>query len=94
LASQIAALAAPPRFILLNLLPVVEGPGFVTLQNIGPAFCPYAIWSRGELVDRLRQLGYALVDSWENAEKACTIPFHPDRSVRGYSGFLFDLRRP
>ena len=34
-------------------------------------------------------LGYALVDTWENPDKSCRIPFHPDRSLNRYHGFYF-----
>jgi hypothetical protein len=33
-------------------------------------------------------MGYELVDAWKN-ERTCSIPFHPEYFVDGYSGFYF-----
>ncbi len=88
-ASQLLDLESPPSHLLLNLLPVVSGKGFVTLQNMGEAFCPYQVFSREELVSSLLELGYELRDEWDNPGKQCYISTHPGRSVNGYSGFYF-----
>ena len=37
----------------------------------------------------LERLGYGLVDSWENPEKKCPIPFHAGHSLNRYLGFYF-----
>jgi putative methyltransferase (TIGR04325 family) len=87
----VAPLAAKPRHIIINLTPMHAGPAFYTLQSIGTAFCPYRIEDRPALVAGLGKLGYQLVDEWTCPEKDCPIPFHPDKSVSGYTGMV--LRR-
>lgn len=80
-----------PKRLLLNLLPLTDGPTYFTLQNIGTAFCPYRISSRQELLGGLQKLGYQARDSWTNPEKSCYIPFHLDRSLSFYDGFYLTL---
>jgi putative methyltransferase (TIGR04325 family) len=88
LAEVIAPFRVRPRHILVNVTPVYDGPSFVTLQNIGSAYCPYRIFSRPEFVGALEQVGYTLVDSWRK-DRALSIPGHPDKSFDHYSGFYF-----
>jgi putative methyltransferase (TIGR04325 family) len=94
LPERLSALASPPQHLILNLFPLHEERSFVTLQNIGSAFCPYAIFRRSELVLAIRDAGYELVDAWLNPEKACPIPAHPEHSVHAYSGFYFRRDAP
>ncbi|TFW09856.1 methyltransferase, TIGR04325 family [Oxalobacteraceae bacterium OM1] len=91
LPERFARWPAPPRHVLLNLLPVHMHETYWTLQSIGSAFCPYRIFGRDELIASYEALGYRLVDWWENAEKNCIIPFHPEHSLDRYFGFLFSL---
>jgi putative methyltransferase (TIGR04325 family) len=88
----LAGLPEPPPHLVLNGLPLTDGPGFVTLQNDGVGYSPYWIQNRGELVRGVEGLGYALEDTWAIPDKRCDIPFHEDRSVRGYTGFCFRRR--
>jgi putative methyltransferase (TIGR04325 family) len=89
LAERLARLPAPPRHLLLNLAPLHERHSYFTLQSVGTAFCPYRITAAGEFLRSFEELGYALVDTWENPDKNCRIPFHPDRSLDRYHGFHF-----
>lgn len=91
LATLLGALSRPPAHLLLNQVPLAEGPGFVTLQNTIVAYTPYRIFSRSEFVSSLQALGYELVDSWRTPELAVHIPFHPTHVVESYSGVY--LRR-
>jgi len=34
--------------------------------------------------------GYRLRDRWEVQDLDCLIPFHPERFIRHFSGFLFE----
>jgi putative methyltransferase (TIGR04325 family) len=88
LTETIAAFRVRPKHILVNVTPMYDGPSFVTLQNIGSAYCPYRIFSRGEFVGALEKAGYELVDAWRK-DRALVIPGHPDRSFEHYSGFYF-----
>lgn len=47
---------------------------------------PYLVANRDEFLQSAYDLGYELVDSWENPEFGCYIPFHPDHLVRPFSG--------
>lgn len=85
----LANVARKPKHIILNKMPLHESPTFVTLQNIGPAVCPYYIFNRGGFIQSVCNSGYELVDAWENAEFGARIPFHPERSVERFSGLYF-----
>jgi putative methyltransferase (TIGR04325 family) len=90
--TALAALKVPPRHLLLNKLPVHESRQFVTLQDTGPACHPYTVFGRDRFVSAISDLGYELVDQWENAELSCRVPFFPEHDVPAYSGFYFRSR--
>lgn len=89
LAEILARLKQAPHHLLINLLPLHPRNDYFTLQNIGTAFCPYRISAEPSFMRALTGLGYQLVDRWQNLEKACPIPFHPDHSLDRYHGFYF-----
>ncbi len=78
--------AARPAHVLINKLPFTDRETFYTLHNMGPALAPYRIANREEFLQSAYEMNYELVDSWENPEFGCYIPFHPDHSVRAFSG--------
>ena len=83
-------LKAFPRripWLLVNSAPLYDGPDIVTLQNIGTAFCPYGLFNKDKLLSGLRQLGYSLVDEWQNPEVDCHVPFADIPPIQSYSGF-------
>jgi putative methyltransferase (TIGR04325 family) len=88
---SLAKLKVKPRHLLVNRTPLCDGPGFVTLGNIGPAICAYRIWNRNTFFDSLCGLGYQLKDAWTVPDFSCYIPFHPDRSIKAYSGAYLHL---
>jgi putative methyltransferase (TIGR04325 family) len=94
LAELLGALKQPPPHLLLNMLSLHPTRSAVTLQSIGTVFCPYAIFQRDAFVQSLAPLGYRLVDSWDNPDKGCTIPFHPEVSVSGYTGLYLSRVAP
>lgn len=91
LAELLGGLKRKPTHLLLNKLPLYDGPAYVTLQNGGPVFVPQHVFNRGELVSQLEQLGYQLADAWDVPGFSTQIPFCPDRSVPRFSGVY--LRR-
>ncbi|MEX2474020.1 TIGR04325 family methyltransferase [Marinobacter sp.] len=91
LASLIGRLQDRPTYVLINMLPVHPTKSFVTLQNIGTAFCPYKIYSADELKTEINNLGGEVVDQWRNADKSCSIPFHWDHCLDYYCGQLIRL---
>ncbi|MGC9291871.1 MAG: methyltransferase, TIGR04325 family [Acidobacteriaceae bacterium] len=91
LTGLIQSLTTRPTYILLNKLPLTEGPAFVTLQNIGPAVAPYKVFNAAEFTGEIRALGYRTVDTWNNPDFSCYVPFHPDRTVKEFTGMLLCL---
>lgn len=89
LTELLARLQRPPPHLLLNSVPIHPTASYFTVQNMGTACCPYRITAEREFVDGLKAQGYALRDRWENHDRSCTIPFHPERSLDRYFGFLF-----
>jgi putative methyltransferase (TIGR04325 family) len=89
--SSLSSLRLKPHHLVINRTPLCDGPSFITLHNIGPAFCTYQIRNRGAFIKELSTLGYRLQDAWEAAEFSCYIPFHPDREVKAYTGMYFQL---
>lgn len=85
------SLATPPAHLLINKVPLYEGPAFVTLQNVGFGYSPCRVWNRAEILNQLQVENYELVDSWEDPECTFHLPFHPERSFASLSGMY--LRR-
>jgi putative methyltransferase (TIGR04325 family) len=88
LSDFLRALAVRPRYLLLNKLPLILGPSFVTLQNMGPAISPYRVFNVDEFHREVESLGYRIVDRWSNPDVACYIPFHPENTVKEFTGML------
>jgi putative methyltransferase (TIGR04325 family) len=89
-AESVAALSRKPKYILINKTPLTEQEGFVTLQNIGTAFCPYLIFNGGQFISSIEALGYRQLDRWENADIGCRLPLTPARNVERYTGLFFE----
>lgn len=85
----LAGLAQPPAHLLLNSVPIHPTASYFTVQNMGTACCPYRVTAEREFIDGLKARGYALHDRWENQQRACQIPFHPEYSLDRYFGFYF-----
>jgi putative methyltransferase (TIGR04325 family) len=83
---------ARPKHVLMNRLPLYNGKQFVTLQNGGSVFYPQCVFDRAEFIKMSINLGYELIDIWEDRNGSCIIPFHPEASVYSYSGLYFRLR--
>jgi putative methyltransferase (TIGR04325 family) len=87
----IESLRVKPRFVLLNKLPVTPAGDCWTLQNYGPAVTPHRLFNEHLLLDYFEGHGYRVRDRWEVQDLDCLIPFHPERFIRLFSGFLFEL---
>lgn len=84
---------ARPRHILIDQLPLYEGPRFVTLQNGGLVRYPQYVFNRRQYLTAIAGLGYELVDSWDCRNFSCIVPFHRDKTVRKYTGLCFSEKR-
>jgi putative methyltransferase (TIGR04325 family) len=82
-------LAHPPAHLLLNKLPLYDGPDFVTLQNGGAAFHPQHVFNKRNFVEGLQAAGYRLKDEWRVETHPGYIPFHPDFSFPSHRGLYF-----
>jgi putative methyltransferase (TIGR04325 family) len=80
-------LPSAPAHLLINKVALTERESFWTLQNFGPAAVPYRVWNRAEFLGYFTGAGYRVADSWEVAEIALDIPFHPRHSVPALAGF-------
>ena len=92
LSTLLASLTKKPRFLLLNRLPLYNGNQFVTLQNGGKVFYPQYVFNYSNFILSLEEIGYDLIDVWEDNLDSCIIPFYPEKSIRFYHGFYFKLR--
>lgn len=82
------ALEARPRAVILNKLPLSDDADYWTLQNIGPAVCPYRVWRRADFLAALAAHGYQPEDTWSVGELSCDIPFHPRLCVPAFTGMV------
>ena len=86
---RLESLAEKPKHLIINKLPAVDEDPFVTLHSMGPALCPYRVFNRDAFIQSIVRCGYELVDSWSNPDLGCYIPFHPEKTVRAFSGMYF-----
>ncbi|HYP74543.1 MAG TPA: methyltransferase, TIGR04325 family [Polyangiaceae bacterium] len=88
---SLQALSRRPAHLLINKLPVYDGPTFITLENTIHSYNPYRVGNRAAFVASIQALGYSLVDEWQTPDVSCHIPLHRERSIEAYSGFYFRL---
>ncbi len=91
-ARTVLSLREAPRHVIFNQVPLNEGKQFVTLQNIGTAYCPYWIRNRKEFLQPLLASGYELVDMWTNPGKECRIPTYLRQTRPQYFGAYLRCR--
>lgn len=88
LTDLLSSLPKLPEYLLLDKIPLSNGPGFVTIQNLGFSATPYRIFNRELFLAPLLQQGYVVLDEWPVQELSCGIPFHPERLLATHSGLL------
>jgi putative methyltransferase (TIGR04325 family) len=86
------SLSQKPRFILLNKLPITAGEDCWTLQNYGPAVTPNRLFNEQAFLRYFEGHGYQLRDRWAVQDLDCIIPFHPERFIKEFAGFVFERR--
>lgn len=90
LCDLLASLHAPPRDVLINVMPLHPEAAFFTLQKLGTTqCCVYRIEDRPDFIRSVEAQGYAARDEWSLPERSCEIPLHPERRVDRYYGFHF-----
>jgi putative methyltransferase (TIGR04325 family) len=91
-ASLLESLPDKPRHILLNKLPITTGEDCWTLQNYGPAVAPNRLFNERSFLQQFAAHGYQLRDRWAVRDLDCVIPFHPERFIKEFAGFVFERR--
>lgn len=88
LTDLISSLPRLPEYLLLDKIPLSDGQGFVTIQNLQFSAAPYKVFNREEFLAPLFQHGYSVVDEWPVQDLTCAIPFFPERSLAAHRGLL------
>jgi putative methyltransferase (TIGR04325 family) len=85
-ATLLAGLTPRPRHVIVNRTPMLRGRQFVTLQNTQFSYNPYRLFDRERFIEGLSEAGYELVDSWENTDITCVMPYHREASEVRFTG--------
>ena len=88
---SLRSLRRRPAHLLLNKLPLYDGPEFVTLQNGGAAFHPQYVFNRRDFIESLESVGYRVKDEWTVETHPGYIPFHPEKSFAYHRGLYLAL---
>lgn len=88
LSDLLSSLPALPEYLLLDKIPLSDGPSIVTIQNLHFSAAPYKIFNREAFLAPLLQRGYTVVDEWPVQDLSCAIPFHPESFLAAHSGLL------
>lgn len=91
LGTLLRSMRALPRHVILNKTPLTDGEAYVTVQNIGVAYCPYHVRRRADVASQMQALGYTLVRRWTNAGLSCVPHDRPEVGVVGYDGAWWRL---
>jgi len=96
LSRMISELGRKPRYVLINRAPLVDCPGFATVDDCGEYRLACFLYNRDALIRGFESLGYELVDWWQIAEPEHfkIVTCYPDRSVTAYSGLFLRLNEP
>ena len=79
-----------PSHVLLNKVPLYDGPDFVTTQNLGKgAYTPVHVYNGARFVQDIEALGYVLRDRWEVPDRSIHIPGHAERMCPHFTGLYF-----
>lgn len=91
LAPLLAGLRRPPPRLILNKVPLSDGPSFWTLQNLGTTSVPYRVFHGPDFVRALEEVGYEVEDRWQVPGLSARVPFRPELGTRANAGLA--LRR-
>lgn len=80
-----------PAHVLLNKVPLRDGPSTTTVERIGQARVPYLIRSKAAWQEEIASLGYEITDQWEIDSLRHQIATHPWLGRNDSRGYL--LRR-
>ena len=81
----------PPRFVVINKLPLWDGPEIWSLQNAGHSIVPYQFFNRDRFLQRCTRFRYEILDTWLAREASVKIPFHVDLPAARIEGLALSL---
>jgi len=93
LTAILAGLPSLPRWLVLNKVPLSDGPEIWTVQQASGVLVPYHVMNRVAFVDGLKTLGYQVIDAWTVAEYAARIPFANGYGTTSNSGLALERAR-
>ena len=88
----LARIGGQPRQLIVSTTPFHPEQEFVTLNNIGTAYCPYKVRREGQFFGELERCGYRVVEEWHHPGKRCYVPFHVGEWDVTYRGALLERR--
>ena len=91
LAEILRPLAARPRHLLIQRVPLADGSAFITLQNNGAWIVPYRADNAQQFVTSILQLGYELIDHWR-VPRSLRVIDDSRHLVENYRGLYFRLK--
>jgi len=89
LAARLTSLPRAPRLVVINRLPLVDGPTRVALVMVDGAAAPCWLFNRAELIAAVTQLGYQLQDEWLCPDRALRRPQDARYDVPAFTGLCF-----
>jgi len=75
-----------PEHLVLNKVPLSEGPDIWTLQANGIVVLPYHVMNREKFIGGLVKRGYRVLDEWKVPEFRVRLPFHDHPGTMANSG--------
>ena len=80
------------RTVIVNKIPLIEGPDFWTLQCLETTFVPYRVSNRARFLREFADIGLEVCDAWDVPELTISIPFEPKHHVPRLNGLVFRNR--
>jgi putative methyltransferase (TIGR04325 family) len=90
-AGIIGNLRARPPHLLINRVPLCEGPVFITLQNNGLWVSPYKVEGKSGFIESIKALDYELVAEWQ-LDRSGGFLMLPGQAIPNYYGMYFRLK--
>ncbi len=80
------------RTVIVNKIPLIDGPDFWTLQCLGTTFAPYRVSNRAGFLREFADIGLEVCDAWDVPELNMSIPFEPEHHVPSLKGLVLRNR--
>lgn len=80
-----------PKYLIINRIPLTKGKTVVSLQNGHVLYCPQYFYNEQLYWSRFHELGYKVLDKWEDHSAKCIIPHETRLHVPYYFGACFEL---